>query len=138
MDTTDSVDGIPLTNKVKDFLTKKLNSSELKIKKLKKKRTIYKTLFITTASSSIIFSVVLASVSSLTLPIVVIPVLSISSGILTALSAKFSFQDKKEQLNREIKKLNKIQNTLDYVISCNGDITKEKVQEIISEFDNTI
>jgi hypothetical protein len=106
----DSVDGIPLTNKVKDFLTKKLNSSELKIKKLKKKRTIYKTLFIKT----------------------------VTSGVLTAISAKFSFQDKNEQISREIKKLNKIQNTLDYVISCNGDITREKFQEIISEFDSAI
>ena len=68
------------------------------------------------------------------MPPIVIPILSITSGILTGLSAKFSFQDKKEKLTREIKKHNKIQNSLDYVISCNGDLTIEKFQEIRSEF----
>ncbi len=132
-----ATDEITLTNKLKDFLTKKLNESNVKIKKLKRKRTVYKTLFMTTAGSSIVISVVLASVSSLTVPPLVIPILSISSGVLTGLSAKFGFQDKKEKLNIEIKKLNKIQNTLDYVISCNGDLTKEQFQQIISEFDNS-
>lgn len=123
-----------ISEKVKEFLTKKLSESNYKIKKLKQKRTIYKTLFITTAGGSIIISVVLASISSLIVPPVVIPILSIASGILTGLSAKFGFQDKKEKLNREIGRLNKLQSTLDYVISCNGDLTTEKFQQIISEF----
>jgi hypothetical protein len=76
----------------------------------------------------------LAGVSSLTIPPIVIPILSITSGILTGISAKFGFQDKKEILSREIRKLNKIQNTLDYVISCNGNMTKEQFQQIIAEF----
>ncbi len=132
-----ATDEITLTNKLKDFLTKKLNESNVKIKKLKRKRTVYKTLFMTTAGSSIVISVVLASVSSLTVPPLVIPILSISSGVLTGLSAKFGFQDKKEKLNSEIKKLNKIQNTLDYVISCNGDLKREQFEKIISDFDNS-
>ena len=125
-----------ISDKVKQFLTKKLSDSQIKIKKLKRNRNIYKILFITTASSSIVISVILASVSTLTVPPVVIPILSITSGILTGLSTKFGFQDKKEKLNREIQRLNKIQSTLDYVISCNGDLTKEKFQQIISEFTN--
>ena len=122
--------------KVKEFLTKKLDESNNKIKKLKRKRTIYKILFITTAGSSIVISVTLASICSLTIPPVVIPILSITSGILTGISAKFGFESKKERLRKEIFKLNKMQNTLDYVISCNGDLTREKFQEIISEFTN--
>lgn len=125
-----------ISDKVKQFLTKKLSDSKIKIKKLKRNRNIYKILFITTASSSIVISVILASISTLTVPPVVIPILSITSGILTGLSTKFGFQDKKEKLNREIQRLNKIQSTLDYVISCNGDLTKEKFQQIISEFTN--
>jgi hypothetical protein len=131
---TDPVDGITISNKVKEFLTKKLSDSQVKIKKLKRKRTAYKALFIATASSSIVISVVLASIAGLTTPPIVIPILSITSGILTGLSAKFGFQDKKEILNREIRRLNKLQSTLDYVVSCNGDMTKEKFQQIISEF----
>ena len=131
----DSLDiNLTLSNKVNEFLTKKLNESNYKIKKLKRKRTIYKILFITTASSSIVISVVLATVSSLTIPPIVIPILSITSGILTGISAKFGFESKKERLTKEILKLNKIQNTLDYVISCNGDLTKEKFKQIVSEF----
>ena len=76
----------------------------------------------------------LASIAGLSVPPVVIPVLSITSGVLTGLSAKFGFQDEKEKLNKEFSHLNKIQNTLDYVVSCNGDLTKEKYQEILSEF----
>jgi hypothetical protein len=123
-----------ISEKLKEFLTKKLSDSQVTIKKLKRKRTIYKMLFITTASSSIVISVALASISSLTVPPIVIPILSITSGILTGISAKFGFQDKKEILSREIRKLNKIQNTLDYVISCNGNMTKEQFQQIIAEF----
>src|SRR5215475_12977073 len=99
---------INISDKLKEFLNKKLNESKIKIKKLKRKRTIYRTLFITSAGSSIIISVVLASISSPTIPTVVIPILSITSGVLTGLSAKFNFQDKKENLNREIQELNKI------------------------------
>jgi hypothetical protein len=138
MESAESTESFAISSKVKEFLTRKLTESQIKIGKLKRKRTIYKTLFIASACGSIVISGVLVSISSLTLPAIVIPILSITSGVLTAISAKFSFQDKNEQISREIKKLNKIQNTLDYVISCNGDITREKFQEIISEFDSAI
>src|SRR5215475_14197157 len=91
---------INISDKLKEFLNKKLNESRIEIKKLKRKRKIYKTLFITSAGSSIVISVVLASISSLTIPPLRVPILSITSGVLTGLSAKFNFQDKKENLNR--------------------------------------
>jgi hypothetical protein len=77
---------------------------------------------------------VLAAISTITAPPVVVLILSISSGILTGISAKFGFQDKKEKLNKEITKLNKIQSKLDYVISCNGDLTQEEYKDILREF----
>ena len=67
---------------------------------MKRKRTIYKALFISTASSSIVISVVLASVAGMTIPPAVIPILSITSGILTGLGAKFGFQDKKRKIKQ--------------------------------------
>ena len=97
-----------ITEKVKEFLTRKLTESRQKVKKLKLKRTIYNILFITTGGSSIVISVVLAGISTITMPPVIIVILSISSGVLTGISAKFGFQDKKEKLNKEIVKLNKI------------------------------
>ena|ERR687898_2827534 len=123
-----------ISEKVKEFLTRKLTESRQKIKKLKRKRTIYNILFITTAGSSIVISVVLAGISTVTIPPVTVLILSISSGILTGICTKFGFQDKKEKLNKEIVKLNKIQSKLDYVISCNGDLTQEEYKNILSEF----
>ena len=129
---TDSVDG--LSQKLKDYLTKLLIKSQKKIKELKRKRIIYKTLFITTAGTSITISVVLASISALTLPAAVIPTLTITSGVLTGLSAKFGFEDNAHKLKKEIEKLNKIQKELDRVISCNGSLTDEIYMQIVKEF----
>ena len=130
----DSVDGIRLSENAKDFLTRKLIKSQNRIKKLKRKRKIYKTLFITTAGTSITISIVLASISSLILPPVVVPILTISSGVLTGLSAKFGFEDTVLKLKKEIEKLNKLQDKLDYVISCNGSLTDEVYKQIVTEF----
>ena len=111
-----------------------MTESRQKVNKLKRKRTIYNILFITTAGSSIVISVVLAGISTITVPPVIVLILSITSGILTGISTKFGFQDKKEKLNKEIAKLNQIQSKLDYVISCNGNLTQKEYQEILSEF----
>jgi hypothetical protein len=130
----DSTDGIKLSEKVKLFLSEKFDESKYKVKKLKRKRLVYKILFTSTAGGSIIISVVLASISSLALPPIVIPILSITTGILTGLSAKFNFQDNKDKLSKEIQRLDKLQNKINYVISCNGDLTEEQFNQIISEF----
>lgn len=123
-----------LKENVKEFLTRKLNKSQYKIKKLKRKRLIYKILFITTAGTSITISVILASISSLTLPPVIIPVLSITIGVLTGISVKFGFEDNKEQISKEISMLEKLQNKIDYVVSCNGNLSEEEYDKILKEF----
>ena len=75
------------------------------------------------------------TLSTLTaIPIFIIPVLSTTMGILTGLSAKFNFQNKKVEINNLIARLNKIQSKLDYVVSCNGNITQIEYQEILHEF----
>ena len=56
-----------ISEKVKEFLKRKLTESIQKVKKLKRKRTIYNILFITTAGSSIVISVVLAGISTVTM-----------------------------------------------------------------------
>ena len=128
------VDHATDTDKLKEFLDRKLIESQAKIKKLKRKRKLTKTLSIITTVSSIVISSVLASISMLTIPPMVNTILAISSAILTGVSAKFKFQDRTAVLNREIEKLDKIQSKLDYVISCNGNLLSGAYQEIISEF----
>ena len=123
-----------LKENVKEYLTRELNKSQYKIKKLKRKRRIYKILFITTAGTSITISVILASISSLTLPPVIIPILSITIGVLTGISVKFGFEDNKEQISKEISMLEKLQNKIDYVVSCNGNLSEEEYDKILKEF----
>ena len=59
--------------------------------------------------------------SVISVPIIVITVLSAGSAILMGISVRFNFQNKKVEINNLIDRLNKIQSKLDYVISCNGD-----------------
>ena len=122
------------TDNLKEFLGRKLNESKVKIKKLERKRKITKSLNIITTVSSMVISSVLASISMLTMPPMVITILAISSAILTGISAKFNFQDKTVELSKEIEKLDKLQSNLDYVISCNGNLLPETYQQIMSEF----
>ena len=75
----------------------------------------------------------MAGIAGLTIPVIVIPILSITSGILTGLSAIFNLQNKKIEINKTIDKIHKIQEKLDYVVSCNGNFTEEDFQHIISE-----
>jgi len=49
----------------------------------------------------------------------------------TMLSVKFNLQDRKNTLERNIQELNKIKDRLDYIISCNGDVSEEECKEIL-------
>src|SRR6266536_531045 len=120
-----------MADHVKQFLERKLNESQIKVKKLKRNRKIIKILYVGTTVTSILISTVLASISALSIPPIVIIVLAISSGFLTGISARFQFQDKSYKISREIGQLNKIQSKLDYVIHCNGNLTAEKCEQII-------
>src|SRR6267154_784540 len=131
MDETD----FSLTNKAKEYLIRKLDESRNKIIKLKRKRKIIKLLYYSSIILSVSLSALISALAGLTLmPVYIIPLLSILSGVLTALSAKFNLENKKIEINKVIEKLHKIQEKLDYVISCNGNFTDEDFQQIISEF----
>src|SRR5260221_3421050 len=123
-----------MADQVKQFLERKLNESQIKVKKLKRNKKIIQILYVRTTVTSILISTVLASISALSIPPIVITVLAITSGFLTGISAKFNFQDKTIIINREIDQLNKIQPKLDYVISFNGNLTAEKCEQIMKDF----
>jgi len=90
-------------------------------------------LFISLIIISITSSTVCASVAGFVLPPFVIPILSASAGLTTALSVKFNLHDKQLKLNITIDKLNKIKCKIDYVVLCNGNFTEAKYLEIIGE-----
>ena len=84
--------------------------------------------------SEIISTVVASLTSVIPVPVIVITVLSAGSAVLTGVSSRFNFQSKKYEINILIERLNKIQSKLDYVISCNGDLTHAEYQQILNEF----
>ena len=124
-----------ISEKVKRYLERKLQDCRNKLLKLKRKRKRIKILYVSTVVSSIIISTVVVSLTGMvSVPIIVITGLSASSAILTGVSARFNFQNKKVEISNLIDRLNKIQSKLDYVISCNGDLTQKEYQDILREF----
>jgi len=119
--------------KAKAYLCRQLDEYIVTIKKLKRKRNLVKGLFISLIVISITSSTVCASVTGFVLPPFVIPILSQSAGLTTALSVKFNLHDKQLKLNKTIDKLDKIKCKIDYVVSCNGNFTEAKYREIIGE-----
>jgi len=67
-------------------------------------------------------------------PAVVLISLSTTSGILTALSAKFNLSDLKQEIEQLIDKLGKLNQTIDYVVSCNGNLTEQEYERILKEY----
>ena len=124
-----------LSNKLKAFLTELLDESMHNIKKMKHKRMIVKILYYTITVLSIVVSAVLATIATVVaIPPIAIAVLSTTSGILTALSATFNFKNKRNKLDTEIEKCNKLKSRLKYVIKCNGDMSSDTYKQIMSEF----
>ena len=131
MDETD----FSVSGKAKEYLARKLEELTRKVAKLKQKRTIIKVLYYSSITLSVTLSTVLSALAGFSmLPVYIIPVLSITSGILTALSAKFNLQNKKIEINKTIEKLNNLQAKLDYVVSCNGDFKEEDFKQLMTEY----
>ncbi len=124
-----------VSDKLKEYLTRKLNDCKKELMKLKRKRKRIKILYISSVVTSISISAVVTSLASMVaIPVIAIAVLSASSAILMGISAKFNFQNKKVEIDNLINRANKIQSKLDFVISSNGNLTQKEYQEIWNEF----
>ena len=124
-----------LSEKAKEYLTQRLQYSTKKIKKLKQKRTIIKIIYYTLTISSISISAIIASLCGVMgISPIVITVLSTTSGILTGLSIKFNLQGKKDEMNKTIEKLHKIEAKLEHVVSCNRNFSKEDFDQLLNDY----
>ena len=121
-------------NKVKEFLSCKLGECERIITKRKKKNRTIKISYISLITASIVGSSAAILLSSLTVPPIAIGCVSGLTTITSALSIKFNLQDRKNKLEHSIQNLHKIKDKLDYVISCNGNLTEEECDEILKQF----
>ena len=119
------------SEKTELYLTKKLNEIEQKIKKVKKKKKILQIIEGVVILGSMSASVLIAS---LAFPPIAVTSLSITSAILSGISMKFNLTGKGRKISKLMKKLNKLQIKLDYIISCNGDLTEAEYQAILKDF----
>ena len=119
------------SEKTKLYLTKKLNEIEQKIKKTKSKKKVLQIIGGVVILGSMNASVLIAS---LAFPPIAVTSLSITSAILSGISMKFNLTGKGRNISKLMEKLNRLQIKLDYVFSCNGDLTEAEYQSILRDF----
>lgn len=120
--------------KVKSFLQLKLQECQEVIKMRKRNNKINKILYSTSIIISIAGSSVAIVLSSVSVPPMAIACISGLATLTSALSIKFNLRGKKHKLEKNIQQLNKIKDRLDYIVSCNGDLTEEECNKILEEF----
>ena len=120
------------SEKSKLYFTKKLSEIEIKLKRSKKKKIILQIL-----GSILIIGSMTASIliSSLAFPPLVVTSLSISSAIMSGASIKMNFSGKSKKISKLLTKLRQLQIKLDYVVSCNGNLTESEYQSILRDFE---
>jgi curved DNA-binding protein CbpA len=119
--------------KVKEFLKRKLDECETQLSNVRKRRKIIKVVFVTGVILQVTVTSVMVCFLTLLPPVAVIS-LALSSSILMGLTARFNLEHKKAEATELITRLNKLQSKLDYVVSCNGDLTKDEYQDILKKF----
>ena len=120
------------SEKSKLYLTKKLSEIEIKLKRSKKKKIIIQTIGSILIIGSMSASVLIAS---LAFPPLVVTSLSITSAIMSGASIKMNFSGKSKKISKLLTKLNQLQIKLDYVVSCNGNLTEGEYQSILRDFE---
>ena len=122
-----------ISTNIKEFLRQKLDECETQLSTVRKRRKIIKVVFVTGVILQVTVTSVMVCFLTLLPPVAVIS-LALSSSILMGLTARFNLEHKKTEATNLIIRLNKLQSKLDYVVSCNGDLTKDEYQDILKKF----
>lgn len=141
MDNDDIIDGdiIPhevKKSKLKQYLEKQIGEFENNLNVKKKKYLKHKIVYYVIISASVTLGSIitfLAIFSPLTPLAISIGALGLSSSVLTGISSKLNIKKNKEKIKDDIKEINKLKNTLDYIVSLNGNITKEEQDKLLKE-----
>jgi len=119
---------------LKLFLENMLDECRALIKKHKKKCKIVKILYISLITLSIVGNSTVLVLSAATVPPAVVLCISAMSTITSSVNIKFNLGDLKSKISGNIKKLNVIKDKLDYVVSCNGNLSRDESDAILYEF----
>ena len=121
-------------DKLKIFLTSKLEECKIVIKKRKRKNKIVKACYIIFVTTTISGSIIVSLLSAITVPVIAIESIAAAVAISSALSLKFNFESKKRKLIENIQNLEKIKDKLDYVTACNGNLSDDECNFILKQF----
>ncbi len=102
-----------------------------KIKKLHKRSKILSIISGGISISTILILSVMAS--PIDLPPLAITVLSIISATLAAVDCKFKLELKSKEMYQHLEKLNRIQLKLQYINSCNGNLTERDYEDLFRD-----
>ena len=120
------------SDKLKLLLEDKESQCSTRIKKLKRRIKLIKILSVSISVTTILILSIMAS--TLILNPLVVSILSIIGAFLTAIDYRFKFQNKTFEKKQLIEKLSKIHDKLEYINSCNGNLTEQQYEEIFKEF----
>jgi len=82
----------------------------------KKKNMLIRIIYLTSVATAIVASSVVAVLSSVTVPPLAVTCVSSIATLSSALSIKLNLKDRKNKLEKSIRKLHKIKDKLDFVI----------------------
>jgi NAD/NADP transhydrogenase beta subunit len=120
--------------KLKVVLTGQSDECEKIICEFNRKYKIVKIIYYSLMVTSIIGSTIMSIIATYTIPPLVFGIVSGCTAIIIAVSFKFNVENIKVKLNKKIHRLHKIKDELDYIISCNGELTEEECKRIMLEF----
>ena len=122
------------TEKLKAYLKNKIIDVEGEIKRHKKRNIIVQTTYGSLITLAVIATTVIGIISQLAVPPISIACVASVASVSTVLSTKFNLKKRKEKLVISIRKLNILKDRLDYIVSCNGDISEEECVKLMNEF----
>jgi uncharacterized membrane protein YbjE (DUF340 family) len=123
---------IPMSDKLKEYLKVKLKDLNDKYKKLKRKRKFIRYLILGLSIGSIFLTVALQPLSAFISPLL-FTLITILIAFATLVGYKHNPDQYKNSLSKIINNKKLLIEKLDYIVSCNGDLTKQDINNIIRD-----
>ena len=121
-------------DKLKVFLSSKLDECKEVIRKRRRKNKIVKACYIILITTTISGSIVVSLLTATAAPVIAVEFIAAAVAISSALSVKFNIEGKKRKLIENIQNLEKIKDKLDYVTACNGNMSEDECKFILNQF----
>ena len=122
-----------MSENLKKFLQNKIEDLRKEIYCLKRKNLTIRILHGGLLIVSIVSATIVTIIAPLNLASIVITCASSLSAISTSLSMKFNFKQRREKLSKATKKLNDLNDRLDFFVHCSDDLSEEQCNNILKE-----